>query len=171
MAISIDNRMTENRNWPPLGAQKYFPEDHMDERTPVLLRIGELATAVELNPKTIRYYEAIGLLPAAPRNASGYRVYGTAERDRLRFIAKAKAIGFTLREIGQILATRDGGNEPCPYLGELLADKLATIDTQVRLLGEIRQELLALQAEMAVTACSSTPICGPIERHELARLR
>jgi DNA-binding transcriptional MerR regulator len=143
----------------------------MDDCTPFPLRIGQLATVLQLNPKTIRYYEAIDLIPAPRRNASGYRLYSVAERDRLRFIAKAKAIGFTLREIGQILALRDGGNEPCPYLGELLARKLAAIDTQIRLLRELRAELLALRQEMMVTACSSTPICGPIERHELARPR
>ncbi len=141
----------------------------MDDHTPFPLRIGQLATVLQLNPKTIRYYEAIGLIPAPRRNASGYRLYGATERDRLRFIAKAQAIGFTLREIGQILALRDSGDEPCPYLGELLARKLAAIDTQLRLLRELRTELLALRQEMTVTACSSTPICGPIERHTLPR--
>jgi MerR family Zn(II)-responsive transcriptional regulator of zntA len=139
-----------------------------DDDTRFPLRIGEFAADLQLNPKTIRYYEAIGLLPAPRRNASGYRLYGAAERERLRFIAKAKSIGFTLREIGQILALREGGTEPCPYLGELLARKLAAIDTQLRLLGELRAELIALRQEMTVTACSSTPICGPIECHELA---
>ena len=143
----------------------------MDDRTPFPLRIGELAAALQLNPKTIRYYEAIGLLSAPRRNGAGYRLYEATERDRLRFIAKAKAIGFTLGEIRQILAVRDSGGEPCPYLGELLARKLAAVDAQIRLLGELRAELLALRNEMAVTACSSTPICGPIECHELARTR
>jgi DNA-binding transcriptional MerR regulator len=129
------------------------------------LRIGELAGELRLNPKTIRYYETIGLLPAPIRNNAGYRLYGTADRERLRFIAKAKAIGFTLREIREILARRDGGGEPCPYVGELLDEKLTAVESQLRLLTELRAELLALKAETTVTACSSTPICGPIERH------
>jgi DNA-binding transcriptional MerR regulator len=132
------------------------------------MRIGELATTLGLNPKTIRYYEEIGLLPPPPRSPAGYRQYSAVDGERLRFIAKAKAIGFTLREIGEILARRDGGVEPCPYVGELLDEKLATVETQLQLLAEMRTELLALKAETAVTACSSMPICGPIELHELA---
>jgi DNA-binding transcriptional MerR regulator len=129
------------------------------------LRIGELAGELRLNPKTIRYYEEIGLVPTPRRNTAGYRQYGAADRDRLSFITKAKAIGFTLREIREILARRDGGGEPCPYVGELLDEKLTAVETQLRLLTEVRAELLALRAETTVTACSSTPICGPIERH------
>jgi len=138
------------------------------KRSHISLRIGELAAALGINPKTVRYYEEIGLLPAPARSPAGYRLYNAADGERLRFIAKAKAIGFTLREIREILAHRDDGMEPCPYVGELLDQKLTAVETQLQLLAEMRAELLALKAEMAVTACSSTPICGPIERHELA---
>ena len=138
------------------------------EHSTSLLRIGELATDLGINPKTIRYYEEIGLLPAPVRSPAGYRQYSAADGERLRFIAKAKAIGFTLSEIREILARRDGGLEPCPYVGELLDHKLNAVETQLQLLAEMRTELLALKAETAVTACSSTPICGPIELHELA---
>jgi DNA-binding transcriptional MerR regulator len=138
-------------------------------RCHIPLRIGELAGELGLNPKTIRYYEEIGLLPAPRRSDAGYRLYGAADRERLRFIAKAKAIGFTLREIGEILALRDGGTEPCPHVGKLLDRKLALVDAQLRLLGELRADLQLLKAETAVTACSSTPICGLIELHEPTR--
>lgn len=141
------------------------------DRRGLPLHIGELAGELRLNPRTIRYYEAIGLLPAPVRNIAGYRLYGAADRERLRFIAKAKAIGFTLREIREILALRDGGDEPCPYVGELLEQKLTAVETQLRLLTELQAELLALRAETTVTACSSTPICGPIERHTPVHLR
>ena len=137
----------------------------MDSDAPIYLRIGELAADVHLKPKTIRYYEEIGLLPPPRRTGAGYRQYGTADRERLRFIAKAKVMGFTLREIGELLALRDGGEEPCSYLGPLLDHKLAAIDVQLTLLAQLRTELQALRMEMATTACSSTPICGPIERY------
>ncbi|HZA92272.1 MAG TPA: heavy metal-responsive transcriptional regulator, partial [Gemmatimonadales bacterium] len=110
----------------------------MDGDTGIPMRIGALAADVQLNPKTIRYYEEIGLLPAPRRTAAGYRQYGAADRQRLRFIAKAKALGFTLREIGEILALRDGGEEPCSYLGQLLDHKLAAIEVQLALLMELR---------------------------------
>jgi DNA-binding transcriptional MerR regulator len=132
------------------------------------VRIGEMAAEFGLNPKSIRHYEAIGLLPPPLRTEAGYRLYGGADRERLRFIIKAKALGLTLREIREILALRDSGEEPCPHLGRLLDRKLAAIDLHVRLLTEMRTELQALRQEMARTACSSTPICGPIELHHTA---
>ena len=135
------------------------------------LRIGELATEFGIIPKTIRYYEEIGLLPPPERSPAGYRLYSAADGERLRFIAKAKAIGFTLREIGQILSLRDSGTEPCPHLGQLLDRKLAAVDVQLRLLGELRAEFQALKAETAVTPCSSASICGPIELHKPTRHR
>ena len=140
-----------------------------DLSTRARLHIGELAADLGLNPKTIRYYEAIGLLPAPARSPAGYRQYSGADRDRLRFIIKAKAIGFSLREIGEILALRDGGAEPCPHVWGLLDRKLVAVDAHLRLLAKVRAGLLALQAEAAVIACSSTPICGLIELHEPAK--
>jgi len=143
----------------------------MDGDTRIPVRIGELAADVRLNPKTIRYYEGIGLLPPPRRTAAGDRQYGVADRDRLRFIAKAKVLGFTLREIGELLALHDGGEEPCSYLGQLLDHKLAAIEVQLALLTELRAEFQALRMEMAITHCSSTPICGIIELHEPAHTR
>ena len=129
------------------------------------VRIGELAAEHGLNPKTIRYYEEIGLLPAPPRDASGYRRYGRADRERLRFIAKAKAVGLTLQEIGDVLALRAGGAEPCPHVRALVDRKLAAVDDQLRRLAAIRADLLALRVEAASIRCSSTSICALIELH------
>src|SRR5215208_4582891 len=121
----------------PLGRGLTMPK-MVSTQSHVPMRIGRLAAALGLNPKTIRYYEEIGLLPAPVRSPAGYRQYSAADRERLRFIAKAKAIGFTLREIGEILARRDEGMEPCPYVGELLDHKLAAVETQLQLLSEMR---------------------------------
>jgi DNA-binding transcriptional MerR regulator len=129
------------------------------------LRIGELAGELGLNPKTIRYYEEIELLPPPRRNAAGYRIYGASDRERLRFIAKAKSIGLTLQEIGEILALRDSGTEPCARVRELIDRKLAAVDEQLRHLGEVRRDLLTLQTKAALTTCSCTPICEIIELH------
>ena len=74
-----------------------------------------------VQPQDIGHYEAIGLLPAL-RNMAGYRLYGAADRERLRFIAGSEGHRSTLREIRDILARRDGGGEPCPYVGELRAE-------------------------------------------------
>ncbi|MFN8662425.1 MAG: heavy metal-responsive transcriptional regulator [Thermomicrobiales bacterium] len=129
------------------------------------IRIGELADELGLNPKTLRYYEAIGLLPEPSRNAAGYRLYGAAHRDRLRFIAKAKALGFSLHEIADILALRDAGTEPCAHVRTLIDAKLEAVTAQLRLLEELRADLHVLQMEARGTACSCTPICSIIELH------
>ncbi|MBI2760685.1 MAG: heavy metal-responsive transcriptional regulator [Chloroflexi bacterium] len=102
------------------------------------LRIGELAAELGLNPKTIRYYESIGLLPVPPRTEAGYRLYGAADRDRLRFIRKARAIGLTLDEIGQVLALRGEGRRPCEHVVTLLDAKLSAVDEHLRALGDFR---------------------------------
>lgn len=135
-------------------------------QAPAQVRIGALAREFGLNPKTIRFYEQIGLLPPPQRSAAGYRLYGAADRERLRFIAKAKALGLTLQEIGEILALREAGIEPRQHVQALIARKLADVDEELRRLSAHRRELLALQAEATVTPCSCTPFCGIIELHE-----
>ncbi len=139
----------------------------MDDVTPSpgSLRIGELAGEMGLNPKTLRYYEAIGLLHPPPRTAAGYRLYTTADRERLHFIAKAKALGFTLQEITEILDLRDAGHEPCAHVRGLIDHKLESLTAQLQLLEELRGDLQCLQAEAQDSACSCTPFCSIIELH------
>jgi MerR family transcriptional regulator, Zn(II)-responsive regulator of zntA len=133
------------------------------------LRIGELASELGLNPKTLRYYEEIRLLPAPRRTSSGYRVYDASDRQRLCFIAKAKAIGLTLEEIREILALRDRGESPCEHVLALLDRKLAKVDQQLRALVDFRQELIVLREEAAETMRADACVCGIIEQHRPAR--
>lgn len=132
------------------------------------LRIGELAAELGINPKTIRYYEELGLLPAPARQANGYRTYDAADRERLAFIAKAKAIGFTLDEIAEVLALRRAGEQPCEHVLMLLDRKLAAVDEQLAKLMEVRGELAALRAEAAHTMTQDAAVCGIIEHHQFS---
>lgn len=77
------------------------------------LQVGQFAAEFGINPKTIRYYEQIGLLPTARRTSAGYRLYGPKDADHLRFILKARGIGLTLNEIRDILNLRQNGKQPC----------------------------------------------------------
>lgn len=131
------------------------------------LRIGQLAGQLGLNPKTIRYYEAVGLLPEPERTDSGYRQYDAADLERLRFIVKAKAIGLTLAEIGEILVLRREGEPPCRHVLELVDQKLEGVERQVRALEDFRQELLALRTEATRMVAEDGRICSIIEHHEL----
>lgn len=108
------------------------------------MRIGELANELGLNPKTIRYYEGIGLLPEPERTASGYRDYDEHAADLLTFIKTAQRLGITLDEIGEILALRERGEQPCGYVREVLRRQVIEIDERIVELGQLRRELVAL---------------------------
>jgi DNA-binding transcriptional MerR regulator len=129
------------------------------------LRIGELARELGLNPKTIRYYEQINLLPAPARTVSGYRQYTATDRERLRFILKAKAIGFTLEEIRGILELRCTAQSPCSHVLTLLERKLVAVEAQLQALTEVRAELLTLRQEAVTTRIATAEVCGIIEQH------
>jgi DNA-binding transcriptional MerR regulator len=128
-------------------------------------RIGQLAAEFGLNAKTIRFYEALGLLAPATRTAAGYRQYTNAERETLRFIIKAKAAGLTLAEIGDVLALRRDGQEPCQHVRAVLDRKLTAVEAQLRALTAFRDELLALREMPAAGATCDGDVCGIIERH------
>lgn len=138
----------------------------MDTTRTTYRRIGELADAVGMRPKTIRYYEEIGLLPPPRRTSSGYRVYDADDRERLRFIARAKALGLTLGEIGEILRLRRDGCQPCDRVTELLDRKLEALEAQLRLLEAFRSDLLALRNEAAQGTPTSARFCWIIERQD-----
>ena len=127
------------------------------------IRIGELAAQVGLNPKTIRYYEEIGLLPPPERTSAGYRVYPADAGARVQFIRQAKAVGFTLAEIRDILTLKQAGHAPCAHVQALVTEKIAMIDAQLRALQDVRHELAALQAAAPQTRVDEAEVCGMIE--------
>jgi DNA-binding transcriptional MerR regulator len=76
------------------------------------VRIGELADQASISTKAIRYYEQVGILAPPARTASGYRTYDQAALGRLGFVRAAQAVGLTLGEIRQVIASRDNGQTP-----------------------------------------------------------
>jgi len=138
---------------------------HPATREVLGMRIGTLASKFGLNPKTIRYYEAIGLLPQPRRSPSGYRLYDAATRDQLRFITKAKQVGLTLAEIGEILALWRDHASPCAHLVAIVDHKLAALDEQLRVQGEFRRELAALREEASRGPDGAGAFCRAIEHH------
>jgi DNA-binding transcriptional MerR regulator len=105
------------------------------------VRIGELGKKAERSPKTLRYYEDIGLLPDPGRTPSGYRDYGDDALERLRFIKAAQAAGFTLGEIEEILAFRTRGEAPCAHVANLLEQRVRTLSDHIQGLHRMRAEL------------------------------
>lgn len=111
--------------------------------------IGEVAEQLNINRKTIRYYESIGLIPNAARNDSGYRVFSGEDLERLRFILRAKTLDFSLDDIEEILDFRERGEAPCRYVADLIQEKIVQVDEKIAALHRLRSELeqLAEQAE------------------------
>ncbi len=108
------------------------------------MRIGELGEKAELSPKTIRYYEDIGILPEPDRTASGYRNYDESALDRLRFIKAAQAVAFTLGEIKEGLAFGDRGEAPCTHVTHLMQERIRNLSQHIRGLQEMRRQLQRL---------------------------
>lgn len=111
------------------------------------LRSGELARRAGVSPDTLRHYERRGLLPRPERSAAGYRLYSGAALERVRLIRGALSIGFTVSELGTILADRDRGGAPCRRVRGLAAEKLAAVQLQLRALRFWRRQLRAALAD------------------------
>jgi len=106
--------------------------------------IGALAKRAGVGIDTVRYYERRGLLPPMGRLASGYRRYGTVEILRLRFIRRAQALGFTLREIRELLALWK--RRDVARVKQTAQEKLANVEQRIADLDRIRRGLRKLIA-------------------------
>lgn len=107
------------------------------------LTIGTAAKAASVGIDTVRFYERKGLLPAARRSGSGYRLYSQADVDRLRFVRRAKGLGFSLSEIGELLRLQDSRGSRAAVKA-LAARRLADLDQRIAELTALRSALASL---------------------------
>lgn len=105
---------------------------------------GELARAGGVNRETIRYYERHGLLLEPRRSGANYCLFDEQAVERLRFIKRAQAVGFSLGEIRELLDLRFAPDTACGDVRELVEAKIAAIEAQLRSLQEMRDVLLDL---------------------------
>ena len=135
------------------------------------MRIGEIAKKAGVNPKTIRYYEEIGLLPPAPRTESGYRQFADKDAERLEFIRSAKTLGIALEEIKEVLAFRDRGAYPCPYVLRLIDTKVKEIELRIQGLRMLAADLMRLRKTAASIppekSAAKARFCHIIENQKL----
>ena len=127
------------------------------------VKIGELADRLGVTTKTIRFYESIGLMPDPVRTPSGYRDYADDDAERLTFIKTAQRLGLTLDEIGEIIAFRDRGQQPCDYVAGVLRRQVADLDRRIAEMRTLRDQLTALEAQAARGSADAAPYCGIIE--------
>lgn len=123
------------------------------------LSTSDLAKQSGINLESIRFYERQGLLPKPPRTASGYRVFPQESVRRVRFIKRAQALGFTLREIKQLIALRAHPETACADVRTQAEAKIADIAQKISDLRAMQRELTRL-----ARACAGQPQshCCPI---------
>ncbi len=106
--------------------------------------VSELARRTGVKVETVRYYERRGLLSPASRSASGYRRYGDEELQRLRFILRAKTLGFTLKEIKELLELKNTPEATCHDIRQRAEVKVQDIESRIHALRAMHRALLAL---------------------------
>ncbi|MGA0609532.1 Cd(II)/Pb(II)-responsive transcriptional regulator [Caldimonas sp. KR1-144] len=114
------------------------------------MRIGELATAAAMDVETVRFYEKAGLLPAAAREANGYRRYGEAAAQRLRFIRNCRALDMSLDEVRELLAFIDAPKPDCGAVDQVVERHLAHVRERLDGLRRLEVQLAGL-----LGACAS----------------
>jgi MerR family transcriptional regulator, mercuric resistance operon regulatory protein len=124
------------------------------------LRRGELAARTDCNLETVRYYEKIRLLPEPPRRGNGYRVYGEDHVQRLRFVLRARELGFSIDEIRGLLMLVDTDQQTCAEVKQRTELHLADVRGKIA-------DLMRIERVLAETAarCSGeeVPECAVLE--------
>jgi MerR family copper efflux transcriptional regulator len=150
-----------------LMVSRRFPMAITRNRTqPVgsLLRIGEIQHQSQVPIKTIRYYEALGLISSVKRTDGGFRLFSLDVLPRLAFIKQAQKLGLSLAEIKEILAIRDHGKLPCHEVQQRFQAKIQEIDEQIAQLSLLKAQLLNLiNHSPGLAEISETTICPIIE--------
>jgi MerR family mercuric resistance operon transcriptional regulator len=108
------------------------------------LTIGRLAKEAGVNLETVRFYERRGLLPRPPRSASGYRLFPVEAARRLRFIRRAQELGFSLKEVGELLSLRVSRRTTSATIRARAEAKIADIQRKISSLESMRKTLQKL---------------------------
>lgn len=110
------------------------------------MNIGEAAKESGVAAKTIRYYEGVGLIPAAGRTGSGYRAYTARDVETLKFVAHARSLGFSIKEVGELLALWHDRERASAEVKRIAAGHVAQVERKIEELQAIRTTLLGLIA-------------------------
>jgi Hg(II)-responsive transcriptional regulator len=131
------------------------------------LSIGQVARRAGVGVETIRFYEREGLLEEPPRRASGYRQYSEQVVKRIHFIKRAQQLGFSLKEITELLLLRVDEHTSCEEVKQHTEAKIAEVERKVVELQRMQQALLQVAAlctgEGSATAC---PMLDALDQQE-----
>ena len=132
-----------------------------------MLKIGEVSKRSGVGVEALRFYEKGGLLERPSRTFSGYRVYGAEVLERLAFIRRAQALGFSLDEIRRIVDDARKGESPCDEVREIVRRRMNELDERLRELHRYRKELKHTLEEWDKVGRAPGHICGLIEGSEV----
>jgi len=124
---------------------------------------GDLARTTGCNIETIRYYEKTGLLPDPPRTDAGYRVYSAAHATRLRFILRARELGFSMEDIRGLLGLGDGTAPTCAEVKERTERHLADVRARIADLKRIEKVLSVTAARCSGEDVPDCPVLETLE--------
>lgn len=127
------------------------------------MKIGEASLASGVSQRMIRHYEAIGLIPAAARRDSGYRDYDERDVGTLRFIRRARDLGFPIDEIGKLLALWQDRSRASAEVKALALSRAAELERKARQLDEMRESLEHLAAHCHGDSRPDCPILSDLE--------
>lgn len=131
------------------------------------MRIGALAKECGVSVQGLRFYERQQLLHPPQRTVSGYRMYDDSHRKRVRFIRRAKELGFTLAETRAFLALREEGTCPCADVKAVAEDHLAETRRKLQQLKRFERMLsraIAQWERLGLPQDAGAVICGLIEK-------
>lgn len=129
--------------------------DHVSGKT---LQRAELARRTGCNLETIRYYEKTGMMPDPPRTASGYRIYDDSHVSRLRFILRARELGFSIEQTRGLLDLVDGGTQTCAEVKERTERHLADVRAKIADLKRIEKVLAGTAAHCSGEDVPECPV-------------
>jgi DNA-binding transcriptional MerR regulator len=121
------------------------------------MKISDLAYQAGTTPKTLRFYEQIGVLATPVRTSSGYRDYEESAITRIQFIKASQSIGLSLAEVRNLLRIRDEGVSPCTAAIELLDQHLLEIKRKIRELTGLKKNIAELRLKASSLDASDCP--------------
>lgn len=136
-----------------------------------LRKIGEVAKRSDIAVETLRFYESRGLIEPAGRTASGYRLYDDSVFERLAFVKKSQAVGFTLDQIAWIIAEAREGRRPCAEVRKMARQRLNELDEKLAELRRYRRDLKRTLDAWDREGVKEGMICGLIEGLDAAAVR
>ena len=128
--------------------------------------VGQLAKRTDINIETVRYYERRGLLPEPMRSESSYRQYTENDVARIMFIKRSKELGFTLKEISELLSLKLDTDTTCRDVKEFSSKKIADVEEKIRDLQRIKKKLeeLLIKCSREDTSTSECSILEALEK-------